>query len=75
MLVRTRVYLDGAIAGIIGAAIIALLFLFLDAVTRLPLYTPTVLGAGLFLGAADLASTENVEVSLELSLMYTWVRT
>lgn len=68
-----RVYLDGAIAGIIGAAIIALLFLFLDAVTRLPLYTPTVLGAGLFVGTEDLASTEKVEVSLKLTLMYTWV--
>jgi hypothetical protein len=73
MLVKAKVYLDGAIAGIIGAAIIAVLFLFLDAVTRLPLYTPTVLGAGLFLGAADLASTDKVEVSLKLTLMYTWV--
>jgi hypothetical protein len=68
-----RVYLDGAIAGIIGAAIIALLFLFLDVVTRLPLYTPTVLGAGLFVKAGDLASIEEMEVSLELTLMYTWV--
>jgi hypothetical protein len=70
---RTRVYLDGVIAGIIGAAIIAILFLFLDTVTRLPLYTPTVLGAGLFVGAEDLASTEGVEVSLKLTLLYTWV--
>jgi hypothetical protein len=72
-LVRARVYLDGAVAGIIGAAIIAMLFLFLDTVTRLPLYTPTVLGHGLFVGAEDLASTESVEVSLKLTLMYTWV--
>jgi hypothetical protein len=68
-----RVYLDGIIAGAIGAAIIAILFLFLDTVTRLPLYTPTVLGAGLFVGAEDLASTEGAEVSLKLTLMYTWV--
>jgi hypothetical protein len=73
MSVRARVYLDGAIAGIIGAAIIAILFLFLDTVTRLPLYTPTVLGHGLFVGAEDLASTESGEVSLKLTLMYTWV--
>ena len=73
MSARARVYLHGVIAGIIGAAIIAILFLFLDAVTRLPLYTPTVLGAGLFVGAEDLASTEGVEVSLKLALMYTWV--
>ena len=55
MSARARVYLHGVIAGIIGAVIIAILFLFLDAVTRLPLYTPTVLGAGLFVGAEDLA--------------------
>lgn len=73
MLFKARVYLDGAVAGIIGAAIIAILFLFLDAVTRLPFYTPTVLGAGLFLRAEDLASTDKVEVSLKLTLMYTWV--
>jgi hypothetical protein len=68
-----RVYLDGVIAGIIGAAIIAVLFLFMDAVTRLPLYTPTVLGGGLFIRAEDLPSTERVEVSLKLTLLYTWV--
>lgn len=73
MSARVRVCLDGVIAGIIGAAIIALLFLFLDAVTRLPLYTPTVLGAGLFVGAEDLATTTTVEVSLKLTLLYTWV--
>lgn len=73
MSARARVYLDGVIAGIIGAAIIAILFLFLDAVTRLPLYTPTVLGGGLFIRAEDLASTESEEVSLKLTLLYTWV--
>jgi hypothetical protein len=73
MAARTRIYLDGVIAGIIGAAIIAILFLFLDAVTRLPFYTPTVLGTGLFVGADDLASSERVEVSLKLTLLYTWV--
>ncbi len=73
MKVRVMVYLDGLIAGIIGAAIIAIWFLFLDAVTRLPLYTPTVLGTGLFVSAEDLASTENVQVSLKLTLMYSGV--
>ncbi len=73
MFTKARVYLDGAIAGIIGAAIIAVLFLFLDTVTHLPLYTPTVLGAGLFVGGDDLASTEATRVSLKLSLMYTGV--
>lgn len=73
MKVRGMVYLDGLIAGIIGAAIIAILFLFLDAVTRLPFYAPTVLGHALFLGVEDLVSTEEVQVSLKLTLMYTWV--
>ena len=70
---RTMVYLDGLVAGIIGAGIIAIWFLFLDAVIRLPLYTPTVLGGALYWRAEDLAPTEAVQVSLKLSLMYTWV--
>ena len=73
MSVKARVYLDGAIAGIIGAVIIAVLFLFLDIVTHLPLYTPTVLGGSLFLSAGDLASTEGARVSWKLTLMYTGV--
>jgi hypothetical protein len=73
MKVRSIVYLDGLIAGIIGAAIIAIWFLFLDAVTRLPLYTPTVLGTGFFVGAEGLTLDEEVQVSLKLTLMYTGV--
>ena len=73
MSVKAKIYLDGIISGLIGAAIIAVLFLFLDTVTHLPLYTPTVLGAGLFVGGDDLASTEATRVSLKLSLMYTGV--
>jgi len=73
MSVRAKTYLDGVIAGMIGAIIVALLFLFIDAVTRLPLYTPTLLGTGLFRGREDLASTDTVQVSLQLTLMYTWV--
>jgi hypothetical protein len=66
MKIRAMVFLDGVIAGIIGAAIIAIWFLFLDAVIRLPFYTPTVLGEGLFLRAQDLALTEGEQVSLKL---------
>src|SRR3989304_3936385 len=73
MKVRSMVYLDGFIAGIIGAAVIAIWFLFLDAVTRLPFYTPTVLGTALYLGPEVLAPTDGVQVSLKLTLMYTWV--
>jgi hypothetical protein len=66
-------YLDGLIAGIIGAAIVAIWFLFLDTVSGLPFYAPTVLGSALFQGAEDLASIEGVPVSFKLTLMYTWV--
>src|SRR5262244_4467319 len=61
MKIRAMVFLDGLIAGIIGAAIIAIWFLFLDAVIRLPFYTPTVLGEGLFLRAQDLALTDGLD--------------
>jgi hypothetical protein len=72
MKARMMVYLDGLIAGIIGAAVIAIWFLFLDTVSGLPFYAPTVLGTALFLGPEDLASTEGVQLSLNLTLMYTW---
>jgi hypothetical protein len=73
MTVRARPYLDGLIAGIIGAAIVAIWFLFLDAVNGLPFYAPTVLGNALFQGGEGLASAEGVPVSFKLTLMYTWV--
>ena len=70
---RAMVYLDGAVTGLIGAAIVAVWFLFMDAVTRLPLYTPTVLGEGLFLGEQGLPSNAGEQVSLKLTLMYSGV--
>jgi hypothetical protein len=73
MKLPVMIYLDGLIAGIIGAAVIAIWFLFLDTVSGLPFYAPTVLGTGLFLGPEALSSTEGVQFSLKLTLMYTWV--
>lgn len=70
---RAMAYLDGVVAGLIGAAIVAIWFLFMDAVTRLPLYTPTVLGEGLFLGEQGLTSNPGEQVSLRLTLMYSGV--
>jgi hypothetical protein len=67
------VYLDGAVAGLIGAAIVAIWFLFMDVVTHLPFYTPTVLGEGLFLGEQSLTSNAREQVSLKLTLMYSGV--
>ena len=73
MKVSAMIHFDGLIAGIIGAAIIAIWFLCLYAVSSLPLSAPTILGTALFVGPEDLASTERVPVSLRLTLMYTWV--
>ena len=64
---RALICLDGIIAGLIGAAIVAIWFLFMDTVTRLPLYTPTVLGEGLFLKEQGLDSNAGELVSLKLT--------
>jgi len=70
---RAMIGLDGGVAGLIGAAIVAIWFLFMDAVTRLPLYTPTVLGEGLLFREHGLASNAVEQASLKLTLMYSGV--
>jgi hypothetical protein len=69
----SRVYIEGIIAGLIGAATIAIWFLLLDALNGRPLYTPTVLGTALFRQSAGLDAPEMLDVSFEMVLMYTWV--
>jgi len=68
-------YQEGMVAGLLGAAVIALWFLVLDALTGRPLYTPTVLGTLLFrhgqLGQGPGLAT--LTPSLEMVLMFTWV--
>jgi hypothetical protein len=64
--------LDGGIAGLIGAAIVAIWFLFMDTVTRLPLYTPTVLGEGFLFREHGLANTGEL-VSGKITLVYSGV--
>jgi hypothetical protein len=66
-------YQDGIIAGVIGAAVIAIWFLVIDALNGQPFYTPTVLGTALFKGGAGLNAPENLAVSLDTVLMFTWV--
>lgn len=44
---------EGLIAGTVGAVLVALWFLGVDAVLREPLYTPGALGSAIFLGAVD----------------------
>src|SRR6266850_6303546 len=67
-----RLYQEGMIAGVIGAATVAVWFLLLDAAAGRPFYTPTVLGSALFRRGA-LASPETLSVSLEMVGMFTWV--
>ncbi|MFB3121251.1 MAG: hypothetical protein ACE10H_03535, partial [Candidatus Binatia bacterium] len=69
----SRLSLEGIIAGMIGAAIIAIWFLILDTFNGRPLYTPTVLGTALFGRGEGLSSPESMRVSWEMTLMFTWV--
>jgi hypothetical protein len=68
-----RLYQEGMIAGVLGAATIALWFLLLDAVQGRPLWTPTVLGTALFRRGAGLEAPDALPVSGEMVLMFTWV--
>jgi hypothetical protein len=61
------------LAGLIGAATIALWFLILDTIAGRPLYTPSVLGTALFRGGAGLEDPKTLPISLEMVLMFTWV--
>jgi hypothetical protein len=67
------VYGEGIVAGLLGAAVIALWFLIVDTINGHPLYTPTVLGTALFRGGTGLDHPETLPVSFEMVLMFTWV--
>jgi hypothetical protein len=69
----TRLYQDGIVAGLLGAASVAAWFLVIDALAGRALYTPTVLGTALFRAGAGLDSPETLPISLEMVLMFTWV--
>ncbi|MBI1847954.1 MAG: hypothetical protein HYR86_13415 [Candidatus Rokubacteria bacterium] len=68
----SRVYQEGVIAGLIGAASVAIWFLIVDTLHGRPLYTPTVLGTVLF-GRGAVGSLDTLPVSLDMVLMFTWV--
>ncbi len=69
----SRLYQEGIVAGVLGAATVALWFLVVDAVRGRPLWTPTVLGTALFRRGGGLPPLETLPVSLEMVLMFTWV--
>ncbi len=68
-----RLFREGVVAGIIGAATIAIWFLILDAIEGRPLYTPTVLGTALVQRGRELTPFEDLPVSLGMVLLYTVV--
>src|SRR5215813_6785332 len=53
-----RIYEEGLVAGLIGAAVIAVWFLVLDTVGGRPFHTPTILGRAIFLGGQGLGSPD-----------------
>ena len=68
-----RIYQEGIVAGILGAATVAVWFFIIDLFSGRPLYTPTVLGAALFKRGVGLGSLEAARPSLDMVLMFTWV--
>jgi hypothetical protein len=68
----TRLYQEGLIGGLVGAATVALWFLFIDLAQGRPLYTPTVLGTALF-GRGIGFPSAYAGPDLGMVLMFTWV--
>jgi len=66
-------YLEGIVAGTIGAATVAVWFLILDTIKGRPLYTPSVLGTAFFRPRVAPPLPESLQISFELVLVYTWV--
>jgi len=70
----SEVYQQGLVAGVIGAATIALWFFVIDLAEGRPFYTPNVLGMALFRRGEGLFDPSAPQpISLELVLVYTWV--
>ena len=69
----SNVYREGIVAGILGAATIALWFFILDIFSGRPFYTPSLLGNALFRRDIGLEQLKNPTVSFEMVLLYTWV--
>jgi hypothetical protein len=72
----STVYREGIVAGIIGAATIAVWFLILDTIQGRPLYTPSLLGTAFFKPGAGLTSPGPLPSSsyeFEMVVVYTWV--
>jgi hypothetical protein len=69
----TGVYQQGIVAGVIGAATVAVWFFLIDLFQGRPFYTPNVLGAALFHRSGELDLSLSSALSFESVVMYTWV--
>jgi hypothetical protein len=68
------IYRQGIVAGVLGAATIAVWFFLVDVVSGHPLfYTPNLLGTALFRHGAGLDQPQTLAISFETVLVYTWV--
>jgi uncharacterized membrane protein YeaQ/YmgE (transglycosylase-associated protein family) len=65
--------LEGIIAGVIGAAILAGWFLMIDTLHGRPLYTPSMLGSVLFCSNHAPSELKDLAVAVELTITYTWI--
>ncbi|MBI3127163.1 MAG: hypothetical protein HYZ11_06135 [Candidatus Tectomicrobia bacterium] len=63
---------EGVLAGLIGAAMIAVWFLLVDTLQGRPFHTPDMLGRVLFQGASPLAAGP---VSFQTVFLFTWIHT
>lgn len=69
----SRTYQEGIVAGLLGAATIAVWFFVIDFISGHPFYTPNVLGTALFRRGAGLDQPQMLPISFEMVLVYTWV--
>ncbi len=69
----SAIYTEGVIAGVVGAGVLAAWFLILDMLNGRPFYTPTLLGSALFRSHHAAGELGAIQVSVEMTLMYTWV--
>jgi hypothetical protein len=67
------IYQQGIVAGVIGAATVALWFFLIDIFSGRPFYTPNVLGTALFRHGSGLDQPRTLAISFEMVLIYTWV--
>src|SRR5437016_13978444 len=67
----SKVYREGIVAGVIGAAVMALWLFVLDIFSARPLYTPSVLGTALLRRGIELGQLQPLPVSFETGLSCT----